>query len=272
MKLHTTVLLGALLATSACAADSEYSSDTFNVNIGSMFVTDFETDMQIGQEGVPLGAKINTKDQLGMESETSVFRMDGYYRFNKKHSIGFSYYAVKSDSSRYVPGQIEWDGDTISDALIESYFDMTIYELYYGYSFYHNPDVELQLTAGVHVTEISLGLSAKGTVNGVTNTFVSSAGAFTAPLPVFGFKGVYFIVPDTLFISYAAQYFFIQIDDYKGSFVSNMFTLDYRFTKHFGAGVGLNTNTLSVERKQGGTTVDATNVLNGAMLYLSVNY
>lgn len=272
MKRLWALCIGAFLGVSGLAAEPRASNETFKINLGGMFVSDFETDLQMGQKGIPLGAKINTKDQLGMQSETAVFRADAYYRFNDTHSLGLSYYSVKSDSSKYVPGTIEWNGDTISDAQIQSYFDMTIYELYYGYSFYHNPDIELELTAGLHVMEISLGLSAQGTVNGVPNEGVDSAASVTAPLPVFGFKGVYYILPKTLSVTYAAQYFFIQIDEYKGAFVSNMINLEYQFAEHFGAGVGFSANTLGLKRTQGGTTVDATNTLNGVLAYLSFSY
>ena len=270
MRISSFFLL--IFLSAALNAETGSSNDTLRIKVGGMIVTDFETDLQLGKEGVPIGAKINTKDQLGMESETGVFRIDGYYRFNSKHSLGLSYYSVKSNSDKYVPNEITWDGNTISDAQIQSYFNMTIYQLYYGYSFYHNEDVELAVTAGLHVMDISLGLKAQGTVNGTADSIVDTAASVTAPLPVIGFKGEYAIYRDTLYVNYSAQYFYIEIEGYKGAFVSNLFTFEYRFLDHYGAGAGFNTNTLAVEKTQGGTIVNASNNLNGIFAYLSYSY
>jgi hypothetical protein len=268
LQLFKLFLILLLLAGSALA---EEWNDTFKLSVGGMFVTNFQSEVQVSQSGVPIGARINTKQQLGMKSETAVFWMNGYYRFTDTQSMGFTYYNVKSNGSKYVD-QIDWGDSNISNAQAQSFFNMAIYELYYDYSFYRNDKVELGLTAGLHVMTFDLGLSADGTVDGVPNSYYSSGHSITAPLPVFGFKGAYYIVPKKLYVSYAAQYFFIKVDQYEGAFVSSNLNLDYRFMEHFGAGVGFSANTLALKATQGGTTVDLTNTLNGVVAYLSYHF
>jgi hypothetical protein len=74
--------------------------DKWKINVGSMFVTNFETDMQLSPKRLPLALNINTKEQLGMESDTNVFCLDGYYCFTDTHSMDFSYFSVKSDGKK----------------------------------------------------------------------------------------------------------------------------------------------------------------------------
>jgi len=248
------------------------NTDKAKIQVGSMFVSTFETDMQMGKKGFPLGAKINTKDQLALESETAVFRLDGYYRFTDVHSIEYSYFSVKSDGDRFVETDFEWDGKTLSNVQANSHFNMNIYKLNYAYSFYHNKDIELALTAGLHITGLELGLKVEGEVDGVENEKFKSNSSFTAPLPVFGFKGEYTIIPNELFVNYKAEYFYIKYDVYKGLFVSNMINLEYRFMDHYGIGFGFHTNNLLLEMETSDKKVEVENTLSGWMAYLSYTF
>lgn len=248
------------------------TNDRWSLSVGSMFVVDFETEMQISRKDVPLGARINTKDQLGLDHESAVFRADGLYRFNDAHSLGVSYYAAKSTGSRYVETEFEWDGDVLENVQTNTYFNMYILELVYGYSFYHSDDIELELIAGLHVTAIDLGFKATGVVNGMPDQFISTAESVTAPLPVFGFKGEYTIIPNHLFVSYKAEYLYLMFENNKGQYISNMLSLEYRFTEHFGIGTGFNANFVKVEMVSGDKKIDVVNQLNGVMLFLTYAY
>lgn len=258
-----------LLGSSLFAA----ATDKWKVEAGGMFVTNFDTDVRLSEKGVPVGAVINTKDQLGLETDTVSYRVDGYYRFNDHHRIEASYYGVRSNGNKVLNHDIDWDGETISaGATTDTYFDMDIFKINYAYSFYHNDRVELSLTAGLHVTAIALGLNAKGTINGVTNEIYSKDSSVTAPLPIFGFRGQYTIIPDTLFVQYAAQYFYLQFEVFQGSLVTNTMSLEYRFTDHIGAGAGFDSTLITVDMDDGGSHVNIENTLAGVLVYLSYTY
>ncbi len=247
--------------------------DKFKISFGTMLMTSFETEMQLTPANVPIGIGINTEDQLGMESETNVFRLDGYYRFTDTHSIDFSYFSVNSEGYRAINKAIEWNGKIIgAGAVVESYFDMDVYKVNYGYSFYHNEKVELALTAGLHITTIDLGLSASGTIDGVTNQLSDSKASGTLPLPVFGFKGEYTIIDKTLFVNYKTEYFFIGFDEYKGALLASVLNFEYHFIDNYSIGLGYNTNKIFVEMDDGDKKIEAKNTLAGVMFYLSYIY
>ena len=244
--------------------------DKFKISMGAMFVTNFETEMQIAPKNLPVGIRINTKDQLKMKNDTNVFRLDGYYRFNDTHSIDFSYFSV--NSSGYTSGSLEWNDHNISSASLHSYFNMDIYKVNYGYSFYHNEKVELALTAGLHITSISLGIAAYGTINGVSSSSYKSDTSVTVPLPVFGFKGEYTIIDKKLFVNYRADYFYLSVDKYKGYLVTSALNFEYRFVDNFGMGLGYNVNNIRLQANGDNARVDITNALSGAMVYVSYIY
>jgi len=264
------ILLILLLITTSLMAEVK---EKWKINVGSMFVTQFETDMQWGKKGFPLGVKINTKDQLGLESESSVFRMDGYYRFSDAHKIEFSYFGVNSNSNKTIDVDTDLNGNHISaGASLSTYFDMKVYKLNYSYSFYHNDKVELALLVGLHVTQIDIGYDANGRINGEQKAASSGDVSITAPLPVIGFEGQYSIIPKKLFINYQANYFYLTFDDYKGAITSSTLKIEYRFWNHIGIGAGYNINNILVRKEQDDKKLDIDNKLSGAVLYLSYTY
>ncbi len=247
--------------------------DKFKINIGTMFVTNFETDMQMSPKNLPLSLRINTKDQLGMESDTNVFRLDGYYRFSDTHSLNYSYFSVNSNGYKKIDKNIEWNGKLIAaGAIVDSYFDMDVYKINYAYSFYHNEKVELALTAGTHITTISLGLGAKGTMDGVENESSRTSTGQTIPLPVFGFRGEYTILDKSLFVSYQTEYFFVGFDEYRGTLVTSTLNIEYHFIDNVGVGLGYNVNKIFVEIDDSNKKAEVRNNLSGFMLYFSYIY
>ena len=247
--------------------------DKWKVSVGAMKVLNFETDMQMGKKDIPLGAKINTKDQLGLDSDAIVFRLDGYYRFNDTHSIEASYFSVKSDVYRENSHDIEWNDNNISaGSTVDIYFNMDTFKVNYGYSFYHNDDIELMLTAGLHITKIDLGLTAEGTINDTPGEVTSLGGDVTAPLPILGFKGEYTILSEELFITYKANMFYLTFSDYTGSLISSNLNLEYRVTEHIGLGLGLDSTMIYVKSDDGDYKVEVENKLVGLMFFMSYVY
>ncbi|CAI6143776.1 MAG: hypothetical protein SPLUMA2_SPLUMAMAG2_01002 [uncultured Sulfurimonas sp.] len=127
------LLLSFLLLSTSLSAKVQ---DKWKINAGAMFVTNFETEMRLTRNGALVGVRINTKDQLGMENDTGVFRLDGYYRLTDMHSIDFSFFSIRSNGGRVINQDIEWGEDEISaGAKITSHFNMNVYKVNYGYSF-----------------------------------------------------------------------------------------------------------------------------------------
>jgi len=259
------ILLSALLLLATLNLHAEIE-DRFKISLGAMHVINFETEMQIAPKGVPVGVRINTQDQLKMQNDTNVFRLDGYYRFDNVHSIDFSYFSINSEGR--TTDSIEWDGNVSISGDIKSYFNMDVYKVNYVYSFYHNDKVELALTAGLHITAVELGIYAYGTIDGEEDSSYRSDTSVTVPLPVFGFKGNY-RVNKHLFVDYRADYFYLSFDGYKGALVTTALSTEYRFADNFGLGIGYNVNTIRVEADGDNARADVTNVLSGIMIYLS---
>lgn len=266
------IILLALLFFSTLSLHADVE-DKWKINAGAMFVTNFETEMQLTPKNLPVGARVNSKEQLGMKNDTGVFRLDTTYRFNDTHGLDFTYFTVRSDGQKVIQRDIQWDDRNISaGATLSSHFNMDTYKLNYVYSFYHNDDVELALSVGLHITGLNVGLGASGYVDGNASQAYSSSSALRLPLPVVGFKGEYTIIKKRLFINYKSDYFTLNYEGFKGSLISTSLALEYRFVDHVGVGLGYNSNKIYLKADDGDNKLEVTNDLSGALLYFTYIY
>ena len=75
------------------SSSQEHLPDRFMVRGGYAYVFNADTTFAInGSSG--LGALVDLSKVLKAQREDSSWRIDSLYRFNPKHSIGFSYYDV----------------------------------------------------------------------------------------------------------------------------------------------------------------------------------
>jgi hypothetical protein len=272
--MYKKILLLTLVLSSILSAEVK---DKWRINLGSMYVTEYSTQMQMSPVNSGLSYMLDTSDTLGMDYESSVFRLDGYYRFTPKHSVDFSYFRVKSDGTKETQDFTFKEFDISAGASVNSYFNMDTYKVNYCYSFYHNEKVELALSAGLHVTKIELGLSAEGhitnTQTGETLSYIGDVGTdVTVPLPVMGFKGAYAIIEKKFFVSYRSEYFKLAYDGYEGDLISSALTFEYRFYEHYGIGLGYNANKINLKIDDGEYVTRVRNTISGFMLNLNYTY
>jgi len=244
--------------------------DTFKLRAGGYLVSQNETTLSATTEAL-VGAKINLQDDLGMDTTTNTFRLDGHYRFNDFHKIEFAYYRIHNDSTNTIDEDIEWDGKVYqTGSTISSLLNMDIYKVNYAYSFYHSNEVELALAAGLHMMDIETGLKGDATIDGSPVTYVDGDVDFLAPLPVIGFRVDYAVNP-RFHIAGAIDYFGISIDQYSGSFVDLLITAEYQAFDNFGIGAGLNVTNLYA-KVDDGTEYEVNQDISGFLVYLSYNY
>lgn len=254
----------------ASLLQAEEFGDTFKIRVGGYLLSDNETTVSATTPYL-VGAKIDLKDDLGMDTKTNVFRLDGHYRFNDAHKIEFAYYSINTSGSNTISQDLNFDGVTYqAGANINSFLDMDIYKLNYAYSFYHNEKVELSLGAGLHFMDISTGLSGNAVVNNQPEAFNSESVDVLAPLPVIGFDLDYAVTP-RFHMRASVDYFGISIEQYSGSFTDVLISADYQAFDNFGLGLGLNVTNLDAT-VDNDTKYELDQSITGFLAYLSYNY
>ena len=228
-------------------ADEELP-DTMQLRVGGYFLADQSTDLLVRSNG--LGATINIQDLFNMKEQNRVFRLNGFYRFTPKHSAEFAWYNINNSSTTDGNVAFEWGDENITaKGSLDTHLNTDIYKINYVYSFYHSPEMEAGIAIGFHVTKIDIGFSGSYEVdNNVSNSTAESI-KITAPLPVIGFRFQYNILPE-LSVLYATDFFFITYEQISGAMTDTLVSLDYRFTDHFGAGIGFNSTRMRLRDKR----------------------
>lgn len=265
------ILVGmvSLLAAAAHAEERQQGADKpwekGSITLGS-FLSGTNSTARIGVPGV--GVEIDVEEVLGLETTTSVFRTDGFWRFtdNLHHRLDLSWFALRRSGDGTLGRDITVGETNLPiGTSIRTKFDLDIYRLGYTYSFFQDDRMDLAVGLGLFITPISFELASSGLVNSYT------AESVTAPLPVVGLRADFAITPKWM-LKNSLDLFYLEIGDFKGSIIDFKSAVEYNWFKHFGVGMGIDTFNLHVEAtKSDYPTVDFKGAFDfryvGLMLY-----
>ena len=194
-------------------AKSVASPDKFLIRLGSYYVTRADTDITVLASGGG-GGSISFSKDLGGERTDSVPRLDGYYRFNDRHRLEFGSFTVDRNGVKTLTATLDIGDETfVATETITSNIKYTTTKLGYAYSFYHSPQVELSLAAGLNITKYDISYAGSGGGSG--------ANGVTAPLPVFGLQMTYAISPKWS-VRYISESFFYRYRGYTQGYITQL--------------------------------------------------
>ncbi|WP_455244502.1 hypothetical protein [Petrachloros mirabilis] len=227
----------------ARAEESEAQTlpDRLMVRGGYAYVFGADTALSInGTSGI--GAAVDFSRALDGQREDHAWRIDSLYRFNLKHSVGFSYYNVIRKGNTALTNDIPI-GDTTYKAgsQIKSQLDTALYRLFYNYSFHHDDKVELGASVGLYLADIRARFSGNFSCTGPApctgdpQTFLDEDSQLTAPLPSVGFLVNYNFTP-RLVVQTRFDWFYFETSQFKGTMNELYASLEYRLFKHLALG------------------------------------
>jgi len=266
-----TIVLGmlvfmVLLQSGPAFAEDEKYPEKFMLRLGGYTVSNAETIARLDANNAPVGAHIDFTKDLGLDTTAAVARLDGLYRFNEHHGLGFAWYALKFTGSRDVNRNIDWGNlpiPALTQVNTEIRFD--VYKINYQYSLFHNEKAELGVLAGLHFLKTFVGVDAVG-IGQTKNT------AVTAPLPVLGLYADYHFTP-RMSAYYNLQFFAINYDNkVRGSLQDFLLGVEYRLFKNVALGVAYNRFVLNLELVADAATLTVNTGWNSGMLYGSLYF
>ncbi|MEW6683500.1 MAG: hypothetical protein AB1451_11360 [Nitrospirota bacterium] len=258
------IVVVAVIGLAANETWAEEVPDTWMLRAGGFLVRNYDTTLRLDAVGAPVGTTIDFGDTLGGDSSANVARVDGYYRFNPRHRVDASYYRIQREGVRDLDLTIQWGDESFAvNDVINSEIDTGVVKLGYTYSFYHNDDVELGVSAGFYTSLVRVALS--------DSTGQSEAESVTAPLPVFGFLMDYHITPRWT-AKVSAQYFFFNAFNMRGQLTDALIATEYRFTEHFGVGLGINHYANGLELEGDDALLLERSNYRGFLAYLSMYF
>jgi hypothetical protein len=272
---HVLFAIITLFAMMNLARAEEVEPDKFRFAIGGYAIARYDSDISLTDPDLGVGISIDPQDTLGMNFESTVLRIEGYYRFRPKHALTYSWYSINSTGSKIIDEEFDWgedpDGNPITipiGAQVVSSLEYDIFKVGYLWSFYHTDKVELGVGAGLHITRLRVGLDAS--VTNPPNQSLQNVDT-TLPLPVFSLVLNYSVTPK--FHWYLkTEAFVVKFDNWTGSYRDATLGMEYRAWKHVALGAGLSSNSLELEEDDPNYQLRFDNTISGALLYVATYF
>ena len=211
--------------------------DKWKFQLGGYFPS-IDTTLKI--DGTEVGDNIDLENLVGLSDSDAIFRLDGYWRFARRHRLGFGYYQFNRDASIRLAEEL-----TIGDEIFEVGFltatelDLGFYTIDYLYSFYQGEKWEISGGLGAYWVDLEFSIGASLDINNdpIFGGPVVESTDFNGPLPYLALVFEYYITPKWLAII-KGGYFQLEVGDIDGRLTNLGAKLEYQFTKMFGLGAG----------------------------------
>jgi hypothetical protein len=238
------VMIAGLIALAGSAnaqQPSEGPWDKFSIAIGG-YASTLDSELQVNSETLGVGAVIDLKNTLGVESKYTTGRLDTIYRYGKsrRHQIEFHYFESNRSGDRTLTEDIQI-GDKLFKAgeNLHTDFDLKFANVDYAYAFLQDERVRLAVSGGLHITGVGLKIESAG-------LSVSEDESFTAPLPVVGLRLEVALAKNWKFKS-GFDVFYLEYDNFTGGLADSYVGVEWNPFQHFGFGLGINSIAYRIE-------------------------
>jgi len=246
-------------------------NERFRVGTGAL-IADFRTDAAFGVAGL-LGTLVRIEDDLGLDDDDKTFGIEGRYRFNERHAIGFAGYSLSRTGFSTIDEEIEFNGRIFAvGADVSSEFDNALYRLDWRYTPIQTNRANAGFIVGLSTYDFRVGLEGEATFDdgsggGSQTTFTRVEEDVLAPIPTLGMIINYGITPSLMFRA-KAEWLNLDIGDLEGKVIGTSLGVEWNFHRH--VGVGFSANSFQVELRDTGDNpflVDYEQ--NGFLLYVT---
>ena len=252
------------------ARAEEPVTDKFRLAIGGYALSRYDSAISMTDPDLGAGISISPQDTLGLDIESTVLRIEGYYRFHRNHALTYAWYNIDSTGNKIAEKEFEWvdpGGNPVIIPIgtqIVSSLDYEIFKVGYLWSFHHSDKVELGVGAGLHITQLKVGIDASSTTP--PNQSLQNVNT-TVPLPVVSFVLKYNVTAKYHWYL-KAEAFALQFDNWVGSYRDTTLGMEYRAWKNFAFGVSLSSNSLEIAENDPDFQLRFNNKISGGLIYV----
>jgi hypothetical protein len=221
-----------------------------SIRLGAFWVGQIDSSMVARSEDSPVGIFIDLSRDLALGDSVTVPRGIFTYRFSRRHQVGFNVFRISRDNTVVLERTIEiGDSEFPIGAEVDVSSNVTVYKAGYTWLFYDSDKVVLGASVGLNIVDFNLGLNATYGAEPVGGGAVEERAGVTAPIPVIGLRIVYRATRKFTLVA-VADIMAVEIGKYGGTYQDNYVLLDWRLSKVFSIGCGLNSLDLELELEE----------------------
>ena len=254
-------------------SEARVVEDKFVFRVGG-YLTDFKTDANVGTGGV-FGTLIRLEDTLAIEDDKTVVRLDGFYRFNERHSLDFGFWTLDRTGQARIDERIEFDGNVFDIGVdLTSKFDTSWLRIGWRYSLLRTERGEAGFSAGLSAYKFDFGIAGEATVSdgmgGTMRQAVRAEDDLLTPVPTVGMFITYAIKPRLNFLA-RADFLDVEIGDTELNLLDTRLLIEWYFSRHVGFGVGMNNTEIQI-RDAGGDPFSVDYRQSGLLGYFTLTF
>jgi hypothetical protein len=213
-----------------------------------LFLPSINSTAQLNAETGRIGTIINLETAFSLPETQNLFRMNGVFRFDNRHSVEAYYYALNRSGSNVSKDSLVF-GDIIFriNSSFNAFFNATLFGGKYRYSIFSGETVEAGFSAGLSFLDIGVGAEVT-----FQNNVASDEYNDLLFLPVLGFYNRVNIIEDLIFRS-NVDMFALDIGKYDGVLFDFGVSLEYLPYQLFSLGISYNVFSLNINFETGQT-------------------
>jgi len=255
MTLHKTIPLIASLALGVTVwthaiADDRYDdyqpSERFKLRVGGFLIDRFDTTARFDSTQFPIGTLIDLEENFNVDSSETALRIDGFYRFNNRHRIDWTYYRSRRSGAaiatqEYIIGDPDDpEGGFVipRDSRIQTQWNFDLLKIGYAYSFLNKRRYEMFIGTGLNIRNLDIAISYQAAISTFSDND-SFDGEGLIPLPTAVIGGRWNLTEKWQSI-FRYEFFLLQVGDFSGSQQDFQLLFEHSTFKHVGFGLGLN--------------------------------
>jgi hypothetical protein len=237
-------------------ADDRYDdyqpSERFKLRIGGFLISSFDTTARFDSTQYPIGTLIDLEENFNVDSDETVLRIDGFYRFNNRHRIDWTWYRSRrsgtsvADKEYTIGDPDDPEGGFIipKDARISTNWNFDLLKVGYAYSFLNKRKYEMFIGAGLNIRNIDIDIDYQISLAPFSESD-SFDGDGTVPLPAAVIGGRWNFTNKWQSI-FRYEIFLLEIGDYRGSQQDFQLLFEHSTFKYVGFGLGINTVDINI--------------------------
>lgn len=176
-----------------------------------------------------------------------MLRIDGFYRFNNRHRIDWTYYRSRRNGSAvatqdYIIGDPDDpEGGFVipTDSSIQTQWNFDLLKVGYAWSFLNKRRYEMFIGTGLNIRNLDIEITYQAAISTFSDSD-SFDGEGLIPLPTAVIGGRWNLTEKWQSI-FRYELFLLEIGDYKGNQQDFQLLFEHSTFKHVGFGLGINT-------------------------------
>jgi hypothetical protein len=250
------ILFALLLAAQAVAAGAQEvikpGDERFSFMLGG-FLPAFKTKMNVDNDTLGSGSRVDLKDDLGVDQDTSGGWFGAEWRFAQRHRIGLTYSRFTLRGERSIERTLQIGDEQFPvGATLSSQLRLEMIPITYSYSIMKRERDELALTAGLHWSRLSFAVQGSASL-GTQDISNDASAKANVPLPLLGVRYDHHFSErwsaggnlGVFSLRYGKD-----TTNFEGELWSARLHAEYRFAKHLGIGAAIDGFKVSVEASQ----------------------